>query len=55
MSVTHEDFIYLVLEMREAQKQYFKTRTEEALRESISVEARVDEFLEDYFSEHLLH
>lgn len=40
-----EEFRALVKEMREAQKQYFKYRTNEALSKSKQLEKRVDEEL----------
>lgn len=36
------EFIDLVARMREAQKEYFRTRTQEALRHSKDLEAKVD-------------
>nr|DAH77923.1 MAG TPA: hypothetical protein [Caudoviricetes sp.] len=35
-------FFYLVSEMRNKQKEYFKTRTQSALKESKALEKRVD-------------
>ena len=45
-----KEFIYLVRQMRSAQKQYFKTRNKDTLRESIGLEARVDSFIEEYLN-----
>lgn len=40
------DFEKLVLEMRKAQKDYFKTRDKQSLELSKRLERRVDEYLE---------
>lgn len=37
-----KDFFYLVSSMRKAQKDYFRTRTTEALKQSKSLEKQVD-------------
>lgn len=39
------DFEILVLEMRSAQKEYFRTRSKEILQQSKHLEKRVDEYL----------
>jgi hypothetical protein len=41
------DFEKLVLEMRSAQKGYFRTRSKEILQLSKQLERRVDEYLRD--------
>jgi len=41
------DFVYLVAEMRKAQKSYFKTRNKGALIRSKELEKKVDDLLED--------
>ena len=51
MSFTSYDFILLVKSMREAQKQYFKTRNKDTLRQSISLEAEVDSYIQEYLSD----
>lgn len=38
-----KQFFYLVSEMRNKQKEYFKTRTQSALKESKALEKRVDD------------
>ena len=43
-----KEFVHLVSKMRSAQKLYFKTRTKDALRESIRIEVRVDSFIQDF-------
>lgn len=43
---TQRDIIVLVKEMRQAQKDYFRTRTTEALQRSKHIERLVDEELE---------
>jgi hypothetical protein len=39
------EFILLVKQMRQAQKEYFKTRSPEALQKSKQLERSVDQFL----------
>ena len=41
----HENFIQLVDRMRTAQKQYFATRSQVALRGSKALEQQVDQFI----------
>ena len=41
------DFEILVLEMRSAQKEYFRTRSKEILQLSKQLERRVDEYIKD--------
>ncbi len=40
------EFMILVKRMREAQKEYFRTRTKEALQFSKTMEAKVDKEIE---------
>ena len=40
-------FEYTVLQMRNAQRDYFRTRSMDALRESKALERQVDEMLEE--------
>ena len=42
-----EDFVILVKRMREAQKEYFRTRTKEALQFSKKLESRMDAAIKD--------
>ena len=51
MTATFEDFVLLVKSMRTAQKQYFKTRNKDTLRQSISLEAEVDSYIQEYLSD----
>lgn len=44
--MTESEFITLVSRMREAQKLYFKTRTQTALQESRQLEKEVDQEIE---------
>ena len=39
----HEAFYKLVVALRDKQKEYFRTRTQSALRESKALEKRVDD------------
>lgn len=41
------EFEKLVYEMRNAQKEYFRTRSKEVLQQSKQLERRVDEYLRD--------
>lgn len=41
------DFEILVLEIRSAQKEYFRTRSKEILQLSKQLERRVDEYIKD--------
>jgi hypothetical protein len=43
--MTFEDFRNLVADLRHAQKEYFRTRSDAALERSKSLERRVDEAL----------
>ena len=43
-----KEFVQLVKQMRSAQKKYFRFRTKDTLRESISFEVRVDKFIQDF-------
>ena len=43
--MTSMDFYSLVKEMREAQKEYFRTRSKDSLKRSKALEKRVDEAL----------
>lgn len=43
MTMDHEAFYKLVVALRNKQKEYFRTRTQEALRESKALEKRVDD------------
>ena len=36
--------------MREAQKEYFRTRSHDSLRKSKALEKRVDDMIEEYFN-----
>jgi hypothetical protein len=40
-----EEFIKLVVEMRQLQQLYFKTRTKSVLKQSKEIERQVDEYL----------
>ena len=43
MTIDHEAFYKLVVALRNKQKEYFRTRTQSALRESKALEKRVDD------------
>lgn len=43
MTIDHEAFYKLVVALRKKQKEYFRTRTQSALRESKALEKRVDD------------
>jgi hypothetical protein len=43
---TMKEFIELVREMRNAQKEYFKTRSKDALNRSKELERKVDNYLQ---------
>lgn len=43
MTMDHEAFYKLVVALRNKQKEYFRTRTQLALRESKALEKRVDD------------
>ena len=43
MTMDHEAFYKLVVALRNKQKEYFRTRTQSALRESKALEKRVDD------------
>lgn len=43
--MTSVEFYSLVQEMREAQKEYFRTRSKDSLRKSKTLEKRVDEVI----------
>lgn len=45
--VSADEFMDLVADMRRAQKEYFRTRSDAALRASKTLERRVDEALTD--------
>ena len=45
--MTNEEFATLVNDMRNAQKEYFRTRSDSALKEAKSLEARVDKAVQD--------
>lgn len=42
------EFIELVRQMREAQKEYFRTRDKQVLQRSKALEKRVDAFIAEY-------
>lgn len=46
MTMDHEAFYKLVVALRNKQKEYFRTRTQSALRESKALEKRVDDEIE---------
>lgn len=46
--MTYNDFIRLVASMRQAQKEYFRTRSKDVLRQSIDLEKQVDRAVEEY-------
>ena len=43
-----KEFVQLVRQMRSAQKQYFRFRNKDNLRESIRLEVRVDDFINNF-------
>lgn len=43
MTMDHEAFYKLVVALRNKQKEYFRTRSQSALRESKALEKRVDD------------
>lgn len=46
MAITWKNLILLTKQMRDAQKEYFRTRSKDALLASKELEARVDEIVE---------
>ena len=44
------EIITAVKAMREAQKEYFRTRSHDSLRKSKALEKRVDDMIEEFFS-----
>ena len=44
------EIITAVKAMREAQKEYFRTRSHDSLRKSKALEKRVDGMIEEYFN-----
>ncbi len=51
--MSKEDFMSLVRSMRECQREYFKTRSSDALKASKRLEKQVDEAVSEYFSQQL--
>lgn len=47
-SLTMKDFITTVKAMREAQKEYFRTRDRQILLKSKTLEKRVDDYIAQY-------
>jgi hypothetical protein len=47
---TERQIITAVKAMREAQKEYFRTRSHESLRKSKALEKRVDDMIEEFFN-----
>ncbi len=45
-----KEIITAVKAMREAQKEYFRTRSHDSLRKSKALEKRVDDMIEAYFN-----
>ena len=45
-----KEIITAVKAMREAQKEYFRTRSHDSLRKSKAWEKRVDDMIEEYFN-----
>ena len=45
-----KEIITAVKAMREAQKEYFRTRSHDSLRKSKALEKRVDGMIEEYFN-----
>ena len=45
-----KEIITAVKAMREAQKEYFRTRSHDSLRKSKALEKRVDDMIEEYFN-----
>ena len=48
--MTHQEFISLVAEMRSLQKQYFKSRSMDILRQSKAAELAVDKAIQEFTS-----
>lgn len=46
--MTTKEFIQKVIEMRDAQREYFRTRSHLYLEKAKSLEKEVDKFTEDY-------
>jgi len=44
------EIITAVKAMREAQKEYFRTRSHDSLRKSKALEKRVDDMIEEFFN-----
>lgn len=44
MNYTHTEFLRLVISMRSAQREYFATRSKNALRHSLELERQVDHY-----------
>ena len=49
--MTHWELINLVIDMRRAQKDYFRTRTKDAFLKSIKLEQEVDDEIRDWENE----
>lgn len=47
---TERQIITAVKAMREAQKEYFRTRSHESLKKSKALEKRVDDMIEEFFN-----
>ena len=45
-----KEIITAVKAMREAQKEYFRTRSHDSLRKSKALEKRVDDMIKDFFN-----
>ena len=45
-----KEIITAVKAMREAQKEYFRTRSHDSLRKSKALEKRVDDMIEEFFN-----
>ena len=48
--MNEREIITAVKLMREAQKEYFRTRSHESLRKSKALEKRVDDMIKDFFN-----
>ena len=46
--MTHQEFIFLVAEMRSLQKEYFKSRSIDILRQSKAAELAVDRAIQEF-------
>lgn len=54
-TMNYEKFVLMVESMRDAQKEYFKTRNKRVLVRSIAIEGAVDKAIKDWHEENDPH